>query len=142
MKLRISRTILMAAAVLAFGSAAFGQEVNLRAKVPFAFVLGDKTYPAGEYAVETVTANDGSLYIKNEDKGKPALLLSDVQTAANPAKHSVLVFHHMGNAYFLYQVWVAGSEVGREFAKSKTETLMARNGTKTGTVEIAANISH
>jgi hypothetical protein len=141
MKLRISRTLLVAAAALVLGSAAYAQEVNLRAKVPFDFVLADKVYPAGEYALQTVMANNSSLYLKHEAKAKPALLLTDLHTAATPAKRSELIFHHMGGSYFLYQVWVAGSEVGREFPKSKTEVRMAMNGTKSETVSVAANIT-
>lgn len=140
MKLRISRTLLVAAAALAFGSAAYSQEVNLRAKVPFDFVLGDKVYPAGEYALQTVMANNSSLYLKNAEKPKPALLLTDLHTASTPAKHSELIFHRFGDTYFLYQVWVAGSEVGREFSKSKTEIRMAMNGAKSETVSVAASI--
>lgn len=141
MKLRIAKTLLVAAAALAFGATAQAQEVNLRAKVPFDFVLGDKTYPAGEYALQTVMANDYSLYIKSQEKAKPALLVTDVQTASTPAKHSELIFHRMGNTYFLYQVWVAGSEVGREFPRSKEEIRMANNGSKAETVTVAANIA-
>ena len=141
MKLRIARTLMMAAAGLVLGFAASAQQVNVRAKVPFDFLLGDKVYPSGEYALQTVMANNASLYIKNEEKAKPALLLTDLQTVAKPAPRTELVFHRMGNTYFLYQVWVAGSEVGRQFSRSKTETRMAMNGTKAETVTIAANIS-
>ena len=41
-----------------------------------------------------------------------------------------MIFHRIGNTYFLYQVWVADSAVGREFTRSKTEIRMAMNGTK------------
>lgn len=148
MKLRIPRTMLVAVAALAFGSAAYAQELNVRAKVPFEFVLGDKLYPAGEYNLQTVAAaNNLSVYIrsvypKNELKPEPALALTNLQTAATPAKRTELVFHRMGNSYFLYQVWVAGSEVGREFRRSNSETRMAMNGTKAETVLVAANIAH
>jgi hypothetical protein len=54
----------------------------------------------------------------------------------------VQTFTRMGNTYFRYQVWVAGSEVGREFARSKTETHMAMNGTQAETVIVAANVAH
>ena len=148
MKLRIARTMIVAAAVLVFASAVYAQDLNVRAKVPFGFVLGDKLYPAGEYSLQTVTAaNNLSVYIKsvypkNELKPEPALTLTALQTAPAPAKHTELVFHRMGNTYFLYQVWVAGKEVGREFPRSDSETLMAKNGTKSETVLVAANIAH
>jgi len=142
MKLRISRTLLVAAAALILGSAAYAQEVNLRAKIPFAFTLGDKVYPAGEYAVQTVMANTDSLYIKNEAQAKPALLLTNQNTSFEPSKQSKLVFHRVGKTYFLYQVWVAGSTVGREFPKSHGEMELAQNGAKSETVIVAANITH
>jgi len=142
MKLTISRTLLVAAAALILGSAAYAQEVNVRARVPFDFVLGEKVYPAGEYAVQTVMANNYSLYIKNEGGAKPALLLTDPHTASEPANQTKLVFHRMGDTYFLYQVWVAGSSVGREFPRSRTETQMAQNGAKAETVIIAAHRTH
>jgi len=141
MKIRISLTLLVAAAALFLGSVAHAQEVNVRAKVPFDFVLGDKVYPAGEYAIQTAMANNDSLYIKNERGAKPALLLTDPHTASEPANQTKLVFHQMGNTYFLYQVWVAGSPVGRELPRSRTETRMAQNGAKPEPVIVGANVT-
>jgi len=142
MKLTITKSLLVAVAALILGSVAHAQEVNLRAKVPFDFVLRDKMYPAGEYALQTVLANTDSLYIKNEGGAKPALLLTDPQTAPEPTKQSKLLFHRVGKTYFLYQVWVTGSSVGREFPKSHGEMELARNGANAETVTVAANISH
>ena len=86
-------------------------------------------------------ANNNSLYINGVAKAKPALLLTDLQTTSIPAKHTELMFHRIGDAYFLYRVCVAGSEVDREFPRSKTEMHMAMNGAKAETVVIAAQIS-
>jgi len=141
MKLRISRTLLVAAAALFLGSAAYAQEVNVRAKIPFDFMLGDKLYPAGEYALQTVMANNYSVYAKNEGGAKPALLLTDPQDSAKPAAQTKLVFRRVGDTYFLFQVWVAGSTIGREFPISHTEKQLALNGAKQETVIVAANIA-
>jgi len=51
----------------------------------------------------------------------------------------VLVFHRVGDEYFLYQIWTAGSTQGRELPQPKRETELARNG-KTDDVIIAANL--
>lgn len=141
MNLTIIRSLLVAVAALILGSVAQAQEVNLRAKVPFEFVLGDKIYPAGEYAVQTVLTNNYSLYIKNDGGAKPALILTDPQSGVAPADKTKLVFHRMGNTYFFYQVWVAGSSIGREFAKSRGEVQLAMNRVKQETVIVAANIT-
>lgn len=142
MKLRIGRMMIVAAAALALGSAAYGQEVNVRAKVPFDFVLDNRTYPAGEYAVQTVKVDDSCLYINKEDGVKSGVALTHPHEANKPAKKTMLLFHRIGGTYFLYQVWVEGSRVGREFPGSPTETQLALNGRKEETVIVAANIVH
>jgi hypothetical protein len=137
--------MLLAAAALVFGSTAYAQEINVRAHIPFAFVVGDKVYPAGEYAVQTAKTNTYFLSIKNEDKTAQGLIPSYLCVStkpANPANQAKLVFHRMGNTYFLFRLWVGGSTVGREFPRSHRETQMAMNGSKTGTVVVAANIVH
>jgi hypothetical protein len=145
MKLRISRTVLLATATLVFGSAAYAQEINVRARLPFAFVVGDKVYPAGEYVLQTATANTNFLSIKNADKTTQGLIPSYLCAStkpASPANQAKLVFHHMGNTYFLFRLWVGGSAVGREFPRSHLETQMAMNESKTETVVVAANLAH
>jgi hypothetical protein len=145
MKLHISRTMLLAAAALVFGQAAYAQEISVRAHIPFAFVVGDKVYPVGEYAVQTAKDNTYSLSIKNEDKTAQGLTPSHPCISSkpvNPANQAKLVFHRIGNTYFLFRVWVGGSTVGREFPRSHRETQMAMNGSKTETVVVAANIAH
>jgi hypothetical protein len=134
---------IMLMATLLFGSAAYAQQtVNVRAKVPFDFVLGDKVYPSGEYAVQTVTDKNFSLWIRNDDGGKSALLLADPQRASGPAEQSKLVFHHIGNAYFLFQIWVKGSEVGRQFRMSSAEKELISKGEKAAAVIVAGNTTH
>jgi len=53
MKLNLFRSLALGATALLLGSTAYAQSVSVRAQVPFAFVVGDKAYPAGEYAVKT-----------------------------------------------------------------------------------------
>ena len=145
MKLRIARNMMVAAAALAFTWPAYGQELNVRAKVPFKFVLGDKLYPAGEYSVQAVawdnrfTVSIRSVDPKLELKPEPALASVQLHRASMPAKSTALIFHRLRNTYFLNQVWVADSELAREFRRSKTETRMAMDGTKAETVTVAAN---
>jgi len=143
MKLRISRTILVAAAALVFGSTAYAQEINVRARVPFDFVVGEKMYPAGEYAIQTAKANHHYLSIKNEDKTARGLTPSFPcisSKPASPANQAKLVFHRLGNTYFLFRVWVGGSTVGRQFPKSHREVQMAMNESKIETSIVAANV--
>ena len=144
MKLRISRTLMVAALALVFGSAAYAQEINVQTRVPFDFMLGDKAYPAGQYSVQTANANTYFLSVKNEeDKTTQGLTPSRPCISSKPtgpAGQTKLVFHRVGNTYYLFRVWVGGSTVGREFPMSHRETLMTISGLKTETVIVAAKI--
>lgn len=146
MKLRIPQTILIAAAALVFGSAAYAQEINVRVRVPFDFVVADKVYPAGEYAVQTAKDNTFYLSVKNEDKTMQGLTPSypciSSKPGDDPANQAKLVFHRMANTYFLFRVWSGGNTVGREFPVSRRETQMAMNGLRSETVIVAANMAH
>jgi len=145
MKFNISRTILLAAATLIFGSTAYAQEINVRVRVPFVFAVGDHMYPAGEYIIQTAEANTHFLSIKSADRAAQVLIASHVCVSSKPASpvnQAKLVFHRMGNMYFLYRVWVGGSTAGREFPRSHLETQMAMNRSENETVVVAANIAH
>jgi hypothetical protein len=144
MKLGISRAMLIGAALLLLGSAAYAQQVNVHAKVPFAFVLGDKVYPAGEYAIQTVTATNDVLYLNNKGQAKSGLILCDptisAKSSPKSANQAKLVFHRVGDTYFLFQVWVGDSTVGRQFPISNRVAGMAMNVAKTESVSVAADI--
>jgi hypothetical protein len=85
MKLRISRTLMVAAVALVFGSAAYAQEINVQTRVPFDFVLGDKAYPAGQYSVQTANANTYFLSVKNNaDKTAQGLTSSHPCISSKP----------------------------------------------------------
>ena len=145
MKLTIPRIMLLTAAPLLFGSAVYAQEINVRARVPFDFVLGEKVYPAGNYAVQTAMANTHFLSIKNVGRTTQALTLSlpcISSERAIPANQAKLVFRRIGNTYFLFRVWVGGSTAGWEFPGSHREAQMAENGPETETVIVATNMVH
>jgi len=142
MKLTIFRTILVAAAALALGSVAYSQTVNIRAQVPFDFVVGDKIYPAGEYAVQTLVNHSHLTYVANRNEDKSAMVTPEVVTAGKPSPRSVLIFHQLGKTLFLYEVWSEGSTVGMQFPRSRSETRLAMNGIRTETLTVAANITH
>ena len=140
MKLAISRALFVAVAGLALASAGYSQTVSIRAQVPFRFVVGDQTYPAGEYAVKTFNSDSNLTYIGNRNEPKSAMTLPHTINSGTPTKNTVLVFHRIGNTYFLYQFWPEGSCVGLQFRQSLEEKELAMNKTKAETVSVAANI--
>jgi hypothetical protein len=48
-----------------------------------------------------------------------------------------LVFHRYGDRYFLYQIWVAGEDRGRELPTTRVEKELASNATLSPVVIVA-----
>ena len=144
MKLRIPQTILVAAAALVFGSTAFAQGINVRARIPFDFVVGNQEYPAGQYAVQTARDTGFYVSINNQEmrttRGLAGSYPCISSKPVNPGNEAKLLFHRVGNTYFLFRVWVGGNTVGREFPMSHREKQMAMNGAATETTIVAAHI--
>jgi hypothetical protein len=133
------RSILAALVVLIMATAAHAQQAaTLSATVPFNFVVGDRTYPAGDYLFR----NSGSLIkITNPEQGKTEMTLSNACESLRPSTDSRLVFDRMGGYFFLRKIWVAGESHGRELPRTRTEIRLAQNHEKQESVIVAANIS-
>jgi hypothetical protein len=136
------RSILLALTVLLLATAAQAQTTNVKASIPFDFVVGDHAYPAGEYTVKSMNQNSDAIRIDNADESEKGITLSDACEKARPATQTILVFQRLGDNYFLSQVWTEGSSTGREFRMSKREVHLAKNNSKPELVIVAANISH
>lgn len=99
---------------------AYGQVLyQVRVSVPFDFIVGDQTFPAGDYVLESHGFYTQALVIHSLDNRATTTVLS-IPVRANSAQAATkLVFHRYGDRYFLAQVWRAGDIVGRELLKSK-----------------------
>jgi hypothetical protein len=142
MKYNLSRLMLFAMGALLLSSAAFAQEINVQAKVPFDFMLGDKLFPAGQYSVQNVMPDHQMLRLRDKTSRSTAFVPYHPASSQVSAERTQLVFHRLGRTYFLYQVQVAGSALGREFQRSHKEAEMALNVTDEQTVIVAANPIH
>jgi hypothetical protein len=136
------RSILLALTVLLLATAAQAQTTNVKASIPFDFVVGDHAYSAGEYTVKSLSQGSAAIRIDNADESEKGMTLSNACQKAQPAAQTVLVFERLGNNYFLHQIWTAGDSLGREFPMSKAEVKIAKNNSKPELVIVAANISH
>ncbi len=97
---------------------------RVMADIPFEFVVGDKTLPAGKYSVTPVTAG-GALAIQKTDGRNSVLRLSDLAERDRNKTHARLVFHRYGQSYFLAEVW-NGESIGRQLRKSRQERAIER----------------
>jgi hypothetical protein len=135
------RSILLASTVLLLATAAQAQTTNVKASIPFDFVVGDHAYSAGEYTVKSMNQSGVPIRIDNADESEKGIILSNACQKGQPAAGTTLVFQRLGDNYFLYQVWTKGSSLGREFPRSKVEVQLAKNS-EPELVIVAANLSH
>jgi hypothetical protein len=136
------RSILLALTVLLLATAAQAQTTNVKANIPFDFVVGDHAYAAGEYTLKSLPQSGVVIRIDNADESEKGMTLSNACQRLHPADGTTLVFQRLGDNYFLYQIWTEGNSTGREFRMSKKEVQLAKNYSKPELVMVAANISH
>jgi len=75
-------------------------------KVPFEFVAGEKTMPAGTYSVGRISSDPHSgLVIRNYDK---SVLVLTILVEAASAQQAALSFDHVEDKYFLSKVETPG----------------------------------
>jgi hypothetical protein len=114
----------------------------LRATIPFDFIIRGKTLPAGDYEIRRISDSPEGLQIIGKDNKQHVMFETEPILSRDPANKSELVFHRYGNTYFLYELWTAGDETGRELSRSRTERNLERelssaNSTKPETVFVA-----
>jgi hypothetical protein len=114
----VSIIALAYATAIASSAQSLGQQI--RADVPFDFVVGDKTLAAGEYSVSQISSA-GGIAVRSRDGEQGAIRLSHAVLDRNPRQKTSLTFLRYGNQYFLSQIWVSGSAEGRQVLKSKAE---------------------
>src|SRR6266566_141435 len=143
----MKKRLFVIAALLMFASIPATQVARadepMLVNIPFAFVAGNATLPAGEYRVEKLNGNSAVVLIRCSDANAAAVVLSNAAQANERQSGSKLVFNRYDNRYFLSQVWRAGSIRGRELMKSRSEkeiSQSARFETK-GEVTLLARLS-
>jgi len=143
----MKKRLFVIAALLMFASIPATQVARadepMLVNIPFAFVAGNATLPAGEYRVEKLNGNSAVVLIRCSDANAAAVVLSNAAQAKETPTQSKLIFKRYDNRYFLSQVWRAGSIRGRELMKSRSEkeiSQSARFETK-GEVTLLARLS-
>jgi hypothetical protein len=111
--------------------------------IPFEFVAGKATLPAGEYRVEKLEKGSVVVLIRGARAGTSATVMTMAAQANEPQSDSKLVFNRYGNRYFLSQYWSAGSSRGRQVLKSTREKEISRTARMEtqGQVTLVASLS-
>jgi hypothetical protein len=115
---------------------------RVEANIPFAFNVGSKVLPAGNYEVRAVFAK--SLVIQNEatKQAAMALTMSAPPKPISGAEEAVIAFHKYNDRYFLSEIrtsdnthTLSASKLEREAAREASETA---DNTPSGDVYVAA----
>jgi hypothetical protein len=131
---------MMALTVMASTQVARAQEPMV-VNIPFDFVAGNTTLPAGEYSV--TPGSQGVVFLRDRDNtSASAILNTNAAVSSQPQSESKLIFNRYGDRYFLSQIWTEGYSQGRQLLKSAREKEMsqiAKNETK-GQVTLVASL--
>ena len=121
------RTIALSIGISALlGGALLAGDYNTEtAKVPFDFTVGQSKLPAGEYLIKD-TGMSGTLQIRDTETGKSIFLMTRTRTYGKDVTPR-LIFHRIGERYFLSQVWMAGDS-GYVLNQDKLEREMGAAG--------------
>ena len=101
-------------ALTGFSQAQTRRKVTLQASVPFEFIVGNRTFPAGTYVFEMATGtpqrtdHTGVLIVRNQERRLFAAVVTDV--AADEFAHDTpnLMFQRTGDRVYLSKVWRQG----------------------------------
>ena len=96
---------------------------EMTVSVPFGFIAGDRSLPAGDYSVQ-VNPERGSVVLHQEGQS-PLLLLTNQKESTNTPPRGKLVFKRYGANFFLSEVWSQDNATGQALTPSAAEKEMA-----------------
>jgi hypothetical protein len=103
-------------------------DATIEADIPFAFYAGDAQMPAGKYRLHSPEDSNGGLMEIRSDgsEGDAAIFQVFGTEARQPAGESELVFHKVGDNYYLWKIVEEGSPDGDEVPVSRSEKSLRR----------------
>jgi hypothetical protein len=123
----------VAIAVLFTATAAQAEPLLSRAEIPFAFIVGDTTLPAGSYLVNFDPQTRQVQLSAPEGKASLFMLTKTVARTGETSGKGLLLFNKYGNTYALRTVWNPGQVKGFALPVSKVERELAKGGPATAT---------
>lgn len=137
MKTRLTVLLAMLGLIAAVAVPAYGQTLRISGSVPFEFMVGDQTMPAGEYTLSKTSAGPGGWAINGVANRASAFLFAGVGDRKNAGDAPRLVFSRYGDRYFLSQIWTNASDHVFQLRVSRTERAVAKMNAARGATTIA-----
>jgi len=106
--------------------------------IPFNFIVGQKTLPAGEYTVEPNKRDSHNVWLVQRRDGRKSALFTTMPVRASETQEKTkLIFHKYGDQYFLSQIWTPGSNSGRELLMPRLKRELTKSGIERQTIVLA-----
>ena len=116
------------ASLFLMGASALAQNVNLKANVPFDFIVNGKTMPAGSYALRSLLIAGGTaVQVQNMDSRESIVVLPSRNETKTISQECKLIFHRYGANYFLRRIVTPGDSAVREIPSSRWEKELAQS---------------
>ena len=139
MKKQAFRTITMLSFLLMVAAISVNaqqlSENKIAVNIPFDFAVGETKLPAGKYTLRRIisTSSADQLLIQNaEARVDMRSGITRPNRASEVLGESRLIFNRYGGEYFLSQVWMAGSDTGRDLFQSRNERNLAKESKQVG----------
>jgi hypothetical protein len=124
--------------ILTSVSVAAQSERSKPTKIPFSFIVGGKTLPAGEYTVGPNRRDYHNVWLVQRRDGHTSALFTTMPVRASETQEKAkLIFHKYGDQYFLSQIWTPGGNSGRELLMPRLERELAKNAIERQTIVLA-----
>ena len=96
-------------------------------RIPFSFIVGGKTLPAGVYTFGSNRRDYDKVWSVQRRDGDHSALFTTIPVRANETQEKTkIVFHKYGDQYFLAQIWTAGGNSGRALLMPREERELAK----------------
>ncbi|HUL15429.1 MAG TPA: hypothetical protein VLV88_05495 [Terriglobales bacterium] len=135
------RSIALGFGLLLATASVYAQEVHVRATIPFDFVVGNQALPAGDYTVQSMGSGSSILLVQNRDQKAATLVRANSCEKRDISEKTALVFHRVGDQYFLSEIWREGDAQGRQLPRSRSELEISKNQASEPVVIVATLLS-
>jgi len=128
-KLALTVSVFFSLFVLLAVVPAYAQSTDrITANIPFDFIAGNKTFPAGEYTFDRGLPQAPDLLLIRSADNHLSLFLNVLgEQAKQTPTETDLIFNKIGDEYFLSQLWISGEDRGREVPKPRAERELERS---------------
>ena len=142
MKQLLSKAVFAAAGLVALTCVAMpaSAQSSMRVNVPFAFMVGRATLPAGDYRVQIDPASSVMRLLPQSSTATYAVLLAPAadQREGGNSSSGLLRFEKRGEQYVLGAVWRPDHELGSKLVqpKSTSEAMGASTAVPSSTIDL------